>query len=131
MHEKQKIDFVAHLSKDLVDAFGTDQNTKDYQKLGIDAMAEVLKQCVDRRQAPIVRIQTLAYRYNLDRVILFPCTVNGCDMWFLRMYGGAVSMFCAELGIPLIQGDSLRVNPIYLEMMEQQHGIVLYDRNTQ
>ena len=31
MHEKQKIDFVAHLSKDLVDAFGTDQNTKELQ----------------------------------------------------------------------------------------------------
>ena len=131
MHEKQKIDFVAHLSKDLVDAFGTDQKTKDYQKLGIDAVAEILKQYVDRRQAPIVRIQTLAYRYNLERVMLFPCTVNGCDMWLLRMYGGAVSMFCAELGIPLIKGDSLSVNPIYLEMMEQQHGIVLYDRNTQ
>ena len=73
MHEKQKIDFVAHLSKDLVDAFGTDQKTKDYQKLGIDAVAEV----VDARIPISSRNPEIAQLISGKPHIIL---LNKCDM---------------------------------------------------
>lgn len=131
MHEKQRIDFFAEFSKGLIDLFSNDKDIKEIQKLGIDAAAKILKKSVDFRYAPIVRIQAAAHRHNLDRVTLFPCTANGNDLWLFRMYGGDIALFCADLGILPIQGDSLKVNPIYLDIMEHQHGIIIYERNNQ
>lgn len=131
MHEKLKIDILAHLGKEMVDSLYIEKYKKDAWKLGIDGTAEALKLYVDLRQAHIEKIRISAFRHNLDRVVLFPCAVNGSKLLFLRMYGGAVTEFCAELGIQQIQRDSLKVNPIHLDTMEHQHGIVLYDRNRQ
>lgn len=131
MHEKLKIDILAHVSKEVVESLYIEKHKKDAWKLGIDGTAEALKLYVDLQQAHIEKIRISAFRHNLDRVVLFPCAVNGSELLFLRMYGGAVAEFCAELGIQQIQSDSLKVNPIYLDTMEHQHGIVLYDRNRQ
>lgn len=131
MHEKLKIDILAHVSKEVVESLYIAKHKKDAWKLGIDGTAEALKLYVDLQQAHVEKIRISAFRHNLDRVVLFPCVVNGSELLFLRMYGGAVTEFCAELGIQQIQSDSLKVNPIYLDTMEHQHGIVLYDRNRQ
>ena len=127
MHEKQKIDWIAHFSKELVDLFYTDENAKEYQKMSIDAMAEILKLYVDAQQAPILRIRAVAHRHHLERVTAFPYPVGNSYKFLFRMHGGEVSEFCAELGIPLLNEKTAKVNPILVDIMEQKHGIVLYD----
>lgn len=129
MHEKQKIDWVARVSKELVDLFYTDENAKDYQKKSIDVVAEILKLYVDAQQAPIRRIRAAAQRHHLERVVAFPYPADNSYIFLFRMHGGEVSDFCAELGIPLLNEKTAKVNTILVDIMEQKHGVVLYDRN--
>ena len=128
MHEKEKIDYIAHTTKLMLDLFHMEERKKEYTKLGIDALAELLKLEVNSRKSGIMRIQEAARFYNLDRVIAFPCVVRGENMVFLRMYGGSIPAFCQYLNIPLLSESDVPTNPIYISEMERQYGVVLYER---
>ena len=128
MHENEKINYLAHTTKLLIDLSNMEESEKEYAKFGIDVAAELLKLEVNAQKADIVRIQNAACFYNLDRVVAFPCVVQGESRILLRMYGGSIPSFCQYLGIPLLLENGVQLNPIYISEMEQQYGVVLYRR---
>lgn len=128
MHENEKIDYLAHTTKLLLDFSDMEEKKKAYAKLGVDVIAELLKLEVKSRGPDIVRIQEAACFYNLDRVVAFPCVVQGEPRALLRMYGGSISAFCQNLNIPMFSENDVHLNPIYISQMEKQYGIVLYER---
>ena len=128
MYENEKINYIAHTTKLLLDLSHMEERKKEYTKFGIDVLAELLKLEVNARKCEIMRIQEAARFYNLDRVVAFPCVVQGETRVFLRMYGGAIPAFCQHLNIPLLSEGDVPVNPIYMTQMEQQYGVVLYER---
>ena len=129
MHEKERIDYLAHVSKAIVELSPMKRTDKDQVKNNIDFAAELLKLVVKSRAPDIVQIQEAAQLYNLDRVVAFPCIVQGENRTFLRMYGDAIPAFCQYLGIPMLSENDIQANPIYISQMEQQYGVILYDRN--
>ena len=128
MHENEKINYIAHTTKLLLDLSHMEERKKEYTKFGIDVLAELLKLEVNARKSGIIRIQEAARFYNLDRVVAFPCVVQGETRVFLRMYGGSIPNFCQHLNIPLFSESDVPENPIYISEMERQHGVVLYER---
>lgn len=128
MHENEKINYIAHTSKLLLDLSHMEERKKEYAKFGIDVLAELLKLEVNSRKSGIMHIQETARFYNLDRVVAFPCVVQGESTVLLRMYGGSISAFCQHLKIPLFSEVDVQLNPIYTTQMEQQYGVVLYER---
>lgn len=128
MHENEKINYIAHTTKLLLDLSHMEEPKKGYAKFGIDVLAELLKLEVNARKSEIMRIQEAARFYNLDRVVAFPCVVQGEPQVLLRMYGGSIQSFCQNLKIPLLSENGVQLNPIYISEMERQHGVVLYER---
>ena len=128
MHENEKINYLAHATKLLVDISKMDEHKKETVKLGIDVAAELLKLEVNSRKAGIARVQNAARFYNLDRVVAFPCVVHGTSTVLLRMYGGSIPAFCQHLNIPLFSENDVQLDPTYMTQMEQQYGVVLYER---
>lgn len=128
MHENEKINYIAHTTKLLLDLSHMEERKKEYTKFGIDVLAELLKLEVKSRKSGILRIQEAARFYNLDRVVAFPCVIQGETRFFLRMYEGAIPAFCQHLNIPLLSEGDVPANPIYISEMERQYGVVLYER---
>ena len=128
MHENEKINYIAHTTKLLLDFSNMEERKKEYTKFGIDVLAELLKLEVNSRKSGIMRIQEAARFYNLDRVVAFPCIVQGEPRVLLRMYGGSIPTFCQHLNIPLFSESDVPANSIYISEMEQQYGVVLYER---
>ena len=128
MHEIEKINYIAHTTKLLLDLSRMEERKKGYTKLGIDVLAELLKLEVNLRKSGIIRIQKAARLYNLDRVVAFPCVIQGETKVLLRMYGGSILPFCQSLNIPLFSENSVQLNQIYIAQMERQYGVVLYER---
>ena len=128
MHENEKINYIAHTTKLLLDLSHMEERKKGYAKFGIDVLAELLKLEVNARKSEIMRIQEAARFYNLDRVVAFPCTIQGENKFLFRMYGGSISVFCQHLNIPMFSENDVHLNPIYISQMENQYGIVLYER---
>ena len=128
MHENEKINYIAHTTKLLLDFSHMEERKKEYTKLGIDLLAELLKMELNSRKSGIVHIQEAARFYNLDRMVAFPCVVRGEPQVLLRMYGGSIQSFCQYLKIPLLSENGVQLNPIYISEMERQYGVVLYER---
>ena len=128
MHENEKIDYLAHTTKLLLDFSHMEERKKEYVKFGIDVLAELLKLEVKSRRPDIVRIQEAARFYNLDRVVAFPCVVQGESQVLLRMYGGSIPSFCQYLKISRLSESGVQLNPIYIAEMERRYGVVLYER---
>ena len=128
MHENEKINYIAHTTKLLLDLSHMEERKKEYTKFGIDVLAELLKLEVNARKTEIMRIQEAARFYNLDRVVAFPCVVQGESWILLRMYGGSIPSFCQYLGIPLLLENGVQFNPVYISEMERQYGVILYKR---
>ena len=128
MYENEKIDYLAHTTKLLLDFSHMEERKKEYAKFGIDVLAELLKLEVKSRRPDIVRIQEAARFYNLDRMVAFPCIIQGENKVLFRMYGGSISAFCQNLNIPMFSENDVQLNPLYISQMEKQYGIVLYER---
>lgn len=71
MHEKERIDYLAHISKAIVEFSPLERSDKDQVKNNIDFAAELLKLAVKSPTPYIVRIQEAAQHFNLDRVVLW------------------------------------------------------------
>ena len=128
MNKSQKIDVLAHCSKLVLDLVPMEEKSREWTKVGIDLSAEVLK-CVVLNDDDVQQIRHAAKHHGLDQVIAFPCVIQGQKIEFLRMYGGAISDFCRQLGIQQISENTVPVDLEYLTQMERQYGVVLYDRN--
>ena len=128
MHENEKINYIAHTTKLLLDLSHMEERKKEYTKFGIDVLAELLKLEVNSRKSGILRIQEAARFYNLDRVVAVPCVIQGESQVLLRMYGGSIPSFCRYLNISRPSENGVQLNPIYIAEMERRYGVVLYER---
>lgn len=128
MHENEKINYIAHTTKLLLDLSHMEERKKEYTKFGIDVLAELLKLEVNSRKSGFLRIQEAARFYNLDRVVAVPCVIQGESQVLLRMYGGSIPSFCRYLNISRLSENGVQLNPIYIAEMERRYGVVLYER---
>lgn len=129
MHEKEKIDALAYGAKWGVESLNCNQKDKQFANGVIDLTAESLKLAVTVKDAAVEHIRAAARLYNLDRVVVFPCSIEGKIQLCYRMHGGYIPAFCQQLGIRLFTNTDVQLNTIYISQMEQQYGVVLYDRN--
>ena len=128
MHEKMIINNLAYGAKWIVKKLDWAKEDKLFANSVIDLTAESLKLSVSAKDAAVEHIRAAARLYNLDRVAVFPCCIEGSIQLCYRMHGGYIPMFCQYLGIHLLTDTDVQLNPDYIYQMEQQYGVVLYER---
>ena len=127
MGKNEIIDSCVFLGKAAVDLSNMEENEKEEWRCGIDAAAAVLKKGV--QESPFAQqMRETARQYDLDRIVAFPCLINGIWVVLFRMYGREVFPFCQCAGIQLISESSMPMELSYLSELEKQYGIVLYKR---
>ena len=128
MHERLIINGFAYGAKWIVKNIDCDPKDKLFADSVIDLTAESLKLAISARDATVEHIRADARLYNLDRVIVFPCLIEGKIQLCYRMHGGYIPAFCQQMGIRLLTDTDIQLNPARISQMEQCHGIVLYER---
>ena len=128
MHEKEKVDVLAYGARWAVKSLDCNQEEKQFANSVIDLTAEALKLAVTVKDAAVERIRAAARLNNLDRVVVFPCFIEGKIQLCYRMHGGYIPAFCQQLGICLLTDTDVQLNPNHIYQMEQRHGVVLYKR---
>lgn len=128
MHEKALINNLACGSKLIIHTLNWKPEDRIFAEGIIDIIAESLKFAVSVKDAEIERIKAAARLYNLDRVVVFPCFIGGEIQLCYRMYGGYIPMFCQYLGIHLLADADVQLNTNYISKIEQQYGVVLYEK---
>ncbi|MBQ5866963.1 MAG: hypothetical protein IIW56_09850 [Oscillospiraceae bacterium] len=128
MHEKMIIDNLAYGAKWVVANLDLDQEDKQLADSIIELTVASMKLAVTAKNTEIVNIQVTARLYNLDRVVVFPCFIGGEIQLCYRMHGGYIPMFCQQVGIRLLTDSVEQLNPDYIAQMEQQYGVILYER---
>lgn len=127
MGKNEIIDSCVFLGKAAVDLSNMEENEKEEWRCGIDAAAAVLKKGV--QESPVAQqMRETARQYDLDRIVAFPCLINGIWVVLFRMYGREVFPFCQCAGIQLISESNIPMAASYLSELEKQYGIVLYER---
>ena len=121
----EKVDKLANSVKIAVTFSPMQKDTKDFINLTIDGSVTLYKL---QQEAAKNRIRELACRYHLNRVVFFPCNLNGRQYIAFRLYGGEISAFCQALGLTLYKECDLTISWSYFNRMEQQHGTVIYER---
>ena len=99
MHEKEKVNALAYGAKWVVKRLDCNQEEKQFANSVIDLTAEALKLAVAVKDAAVERIRAAARLNNLDRVVVFPCFIEGKIQLCYRMHGGYIPAFCQQLGI--------------------------------
>lgn len=128
MHEKLIINNIAYGAKWIVKNLDLDQEDKLFADSVIELTAESIKLAAAARDAMVERLQASARFHNLDRVVVFPCFIRGKIQLCYRMHGGYIPAFCQQVGIYLLTDTGIQLNPDYISKMEQQYGVVLYER---
>lgn len=73
-------------------------------------------------------IKSAARQYGLDKVILFPCSVNGTIIPCFKMEGGDIVAFCQMIGQPMLKKSDVDINEDKLESLINECGVILYQR---
>lgn len=73
-------------------------------------------------------IQAAAQKHGLDRVVLFPCPVNGTIIPCFKMDGGDVAAFCQATGQLLLEKSSVNASESEQKSLIQEYGVILYQR---
>lgn len=73
-------------------------------------------------------IKIAAQKYGLERVVLFPCPVNGIIIRCFQMKGGDIAAFCQAIGQPLLEKSSVNASESEQESLIQEYGVILYQR---
>ena len=127
MGKREIIDCVAFGGKLAVELSHMKESEKEEWRCGIDAAATILKKGV--QESPVAQqIRETARRYDLDRIVVFPCLINGKWEVLYYIYGREISPFCQHAGIQLISESNIPMAASYLSELEKQYGIVLYER---
>ena len=112
----------------LIDLVPMTYEERNCAKNSVDLAAELLKTKLNMKEATIARIQSVACYFKLDRVVVYPCLLQGeyNELW--HMSGGDIPLFCQHIGIALLSEYDGLVSPAYLALLKQHHGVVLYKR---
>lgn len=73
-------------------------------------------------------IKIAAQKHGLERVVLFPCPVNGTIIPCFKMEGGDIAAFCQAIGQPLLERSAVNASDTEQESLAQEYGIILYQR---
>lgn len=73
-------------------------------------------------------IKIAAQKHGLERVVLFPCPVNGTIIRCFQMEGGDIAAFCQAIGQPLLEKASVNASESEQESLIQEYGVILYQR---
>ena len=131
MYANNNTDFWANASKLLLTLLPIEQEPRDIITLSIDATSIALKiqELIQVNSPEVALIRTVAVHNNLERVVAFPCKIQGEYKVIFRLLGGNIPSFCDRLGILMFSNDNIPFDPIYIAQMEKWHGQVLYERN--
>lgn len=137
MEEKRKcnaLDRLLDVAEVITDIASTDQETRDGVRFGLNIAkgAAYATGRFPKEQKPLVNndeLCNMARKYNLIRVVLFPCVVKGVVTPCFKMYGGNIDGFCQAIGIIRIPLSIVDFTHKQVEALEQNCGIVLYEHN--
>lgn len=73
-------------------------------------------------------IKSAAQQCGLDKVVLFPCPVNGTIIPCFKMNGGDIVGFCQMIGQPILKKSDVDVNEDEMESIINEYGVILYQQ---
>lgn len=135
------INIAAFGGKIAVESSSLNRCAKEGIKFGIDFVAECAKQAQQLQQCnysimglsfeAVQKIKAAAITYGLDRVILYPCIVNGRCIACLGADGGNSSAFFNMIGTEPIDKSIVNSSTTEQESLFNQYGIILYLRSNE
>lgn len=128
MYKNEPIDRLAHLGESIVDILPIKESTKIKRKLDIGAMSFAVKAWLNSSNNRSWSLQEMARHFDLDRIVWFPCMIDGELKEFFRMQGGDIPAFCQCAGIQLIRESSVLLALDYISKMEKEYGVVIYEK---
>lgn len=67
-----------------------------------------------------------AERYNLTKVVLFPCVIKGSLTPCVKMYGDNIDKFCRTTGITKISERNVDLAEEQVDILEEKYGVIIY-----
>ena len=128
MRENEKMKYVTALGKAIIEMTPMDRESKDWVQLGLDIAKTAAEPAVNKPFPEVVRMQNAAKEYDLERVVVFPCVVEGLRVPVIRMYGGDIAAFCKHLGIILLAESECGASGANIQKLEALCGIEIYKR---
>lgn len=123
-----------------VESTSLDRSTKERIKSGFDFLADIAKHTQISHQSsfsvmgfPLNAIYTIkiaAQMHNLNRVVIFPCPVNGVFISCIKMEGGNIPAFCQTLGQTLLDKSAINADEATQERLIEQYGVILYQKES-
>ena len=127
---------IAAGGKLLVESSSMPQEQKEYAKLGIDCLAELIKRFNVPPQVSfsvmgysldqIYVLKVAAKECKLTKVILFPCPVNGLFVPCLKMEGGDLPAFYHAAGLTPPQNININATETERAELIRRYGVIVY-----
>ena len=132
------INLMALGGKLVVESTSWNRFQKEGLKASIDVLAEVMKstRVTEENEFSVMGLSIYQIRfvkdaaklYGLDRVIIFPCSVNSVLTPCLNMEGGDITGFQKMLGVSPLKRESITTSESNLPTLIEQYGVILYQR---
>ena len=132
------IDSIADLRKLGIETSGLSRDDRELAKAKIDCFASILKvvqpfpeqnlNTININIEWVRHIKTIARKYFVDKVVLFPYPVNQNLIYHLRVYGGEKANFFEAIGLrALIASNNASEEYANMDQWEKEYGMILYD----
>lgn len=135
------IDTIATFSKAGIENSNRTREDKEWRKLGADFLSAMLKQTQPLSQQyphlavmgigieQIPRIKDFACQFHVDKIVIFPCSVNNQVIPIVRIYGGDRQSFVEAMGWKVLGSNAMPEEKIDWNELENEYGIILYENN--
>ena len=132
------IDSIADLRKLGIEASGLSRDDRELAKAKVDCFASILKvvqpfpeqnlNTININIGWVRHIKTIARKYFVDKVVLFPYPVNQNLIYYLRVYGGEKANFFEAIGLrSLIASNNASEEYENMDQWEKEYGMILYE----
>lgn len=132
------IDSIADLSKLGIETSGLSRDDRELAKAKVDCFASILKvvqpfpeqnlNTININIGWVRHIKTIARKYFVDKVVLFPYPVNQNLIYYLRVYGGEKANFFEAIGLrSLIASNNASEEYENMDQWEKEYGMILYE----
>ena len=131
------IDSIADLRKLGIETSGLLRDDRELAKAKIDCFASILKvvqpfpeqnlNTININIEWVRHIKTIARKYFVDKVVLFPYPINQNLIYHLRVYGGEKANFFESIGLksPIVNNTSEEY--ANMALWEKEYGMILYE----
>lgn len=123
-----------------VESTSLDRSIKERIKLGFDLLADKARHTQISQQSnfsvmgfslnAIYTIKIAAQMHNINRVVIFPCPVNGSLISCIKMEGRNISAFCQALGQTLLDKSAIDADEATQEQLIERYGVILYQKES-